>query len=162
MIALRYAYVLALVVWLGGAIAIGMLAAPSAFAVLEANDPAAGRSQAGSVVGETLRRFRYVEWVAGATLLVTLVVMKLVGPRPLGFGARLAIVSVMLGCSLAAGLWIDPEAGRLRAAMGSPIDQLPASDERRQQFGRLHGASTALMGLTILGGLALCFWETRE
>ena len=161
MIVLRYVYVLALVVWLGGTFTIGAMVAPAAFAVLEGADPATGRVQAGSVVGEVLRRFRPIEWAAGATLLVSLVVMKLIGPRPLGFGVRIAIVATMLACSLVAGLLVDPEIGRMRTSGATAVSQL-ADDDARLRFGRLHGASTVLMGLTALGGLALCFWETRE
>ena len=59
MLALRYAAVLALVVWIGGLVALGALAAPAAFDVLGARG-AEGRALAGSVVGETLRRFNLV------------------------------------------------------------------------------------------------------
>jgi Domain of unknown function (DUF4149) len=162
MIALRYVYVLALVVWLGGMITIGGVVAPAAFGALELLHAEAGRVEAASVVGEVLRRFKPVAWTAGATLLVTLVTMKLVGPRPQGFGLRIGIVSLMLASSLASGLWIDPEIGRLRDDVGQPMSTLTTGDARRVRFGRLHAASTALMGVAALGGLALCYWETRE
>ena len=61
MLALRYAAVLALVVWIGGLVALGALAAPAAFDVLGALG-AEGRTLAGSVVGETLRRFNLVAY----------------------------------------------------------------------------------------------------
>lgn len=162
MIALRYVYVLALVLWLGGMITIGGVVAPAAFSVFEGGNPAAGQPEAASVVGEVLRRFHPIGWVAGTTLLVTLVIMKLIGPRPRGFGLRIAIVSGMLGASLLSGLWIDDEIASLRTSIDVPVGMLPAGDARRLRFGRLHGLSTALMGLTVAGGLALCYWETRE
>ena len=88
MIALRYVYVLALVVWLGGTLTIGGVVAPAAFAALEAQDPAAGRALAAGVVGAVLARFHPITYLALGTLLVTLVSMKLVGPEtispPLG------------------------------------------------------------------------------
>jgi hypothetical protein len=46
--------------------------------------------------------------------------------------------------------------------LGVPVASLAPSDPRRVAFGRLHGVSTALMGVGILGGLVLCYWETRE
>lgn len=160
MIALRYVYVLSLVLWLGGMITIGGVVAPAAFTVLGSS--AAGQPEAASLVGEVLRRFHPLGWAAGTTLLVTLIVMKLIGPRPVGFGARVAIVSVMLAATLTAGLWIDGEIARLRDSVGTPIASLPAGDPRRVRFGQLHGLSTSLMGLAVVGGLALCYWETRE
>lgn len=162
MIALRYVYVLALVIWLGGTLTIGGVVAPAAFAALEAHDPAGGRVAAAGVVGAVLGRFRVVTWVALPVLLLTLLAMKLVGPRPRGFGVRVAIVGVLLVLSLIGGLLVDPEIASLRQAIGGPVQGLEASDPRRVRFGQLHGLSTALLTASAIGGLVLCYWETRE
>jgi hypothetical protein len=158
MIALRYVYVLALVVWVGGALTIGGVVAPSVFAVLDGTDT----RLAATLVGEVLRRFHHVTYAAGAILLSTLILMKVVGPRPRGFGIRLGLVGAMLGFTLAAGLWIDPWIAGMRAEIGVPVRTLAADDARRVRFGQLHGLSTALMAATAVGGLVLCYWETRE
>ena len=55
MIFLRYLYVLALVVWLGGMVVAGGVAAPSIFAVLQEWNPVEGRVLAGRVFGESSR-----------------------------------------------------------------------------------------------------------
>jgi len=162
MIALRYVYVVALVLWVGGLITIGSVVAPSAFAVLEPPAAASPESPAATMVGEVLRRFHMVSYAAAATLVTTLVLMKLVGPRPPGFSARLAIIGLMLAATLTAGFWVDPQIASMRAGLGVPVRSLPADDMRRLAFGRLHGISTSLMAVTILGGLVLCYWETRE
>lgn len=162
MIALRYVYVLALVVWLGGTLTIGGVVAPAAFAALEAQDPAAGRALAAGVVGAVLARFHPITYLALGTLLVTLVSMKLVGPRPPGFGVRLFLVGGLLAVSLVGGLWVDPQIAALRSQIGAPVHTLEQADPRRARFGRLHGLSTALMAATAAGGLVLCYWETRE
>ena len=162
MIALRYVYVLSLVVWLGGALTIGGVVAPAAFAVLERGGDARGGAAAASVVGEVLRRFHLVSYTAGALLLVTLVSMKLVGPRPIGFGRRLAIVGTMLLASVVSGMFVDAAIGRLRTSIGRPVGELDPADPQRVRFGQLHAMSTGLMGLVVIGGLALCYWETRE
>jgi hypothetical protein len=141
MIALRYVYVVALVFWVGGALTLGGVVAPAAFAVLDPPGAPPQASQAALVVGEALRRFHLVAYGAGATLLSTLLLMKVVGPRPPGFGARLAA---------------------MRAEIGVPVRTLAPEDARRVRFGRLHGLSTALMAAAALGGLVLCYWETRE
>ena len=59
MVALRFVSGLALALWLGGAVAIGSIVAPSAFSVLS------GRRRGVACVGETLRRFHVVTYVCG-------------------------------------------------------------------------------------------------
>ena len=80
----------------------------------------------------------------------------------MGFGARLAIVGLMLTASLVSGLVVDRRIADLRTAIGRPVSSLPAEDPRRVAFGRLHALSTSLMGVAVAGGLLLCYWETRE
>lgn len=162
MAAVRYVYVLALVVWLGGMVTIGAIVAPVAFRSLEQRDPVDGRTRAATLVGDVLRQFHTVSYVAGAVMLTALVTMRVVGPRPRGFGRRVSLIAAMLGATVATGLFVDPHIARLRASVGVPIASLPDGDARRVEFGRLHATSTALMGLAIAGGLVLCLWETRE
>lgn len=162
MIVLRYVYVVALVFWVGGALTLGSVVAPAAFAVLDPPGAAPQASQAALVVGEALRRFHLVAYGAGATLLSTLLLMKVVGPRPPGFGARLALVSAMLSTSIVSGFVVDPRIAATRLEIGVPVRNLAPDDARRVRFGRLHGLSTALMAAAALGGLVLCYWETRE
>ena len=50
----------------------------------------------------------------------------------------------------------------MRTSVGVSISTLAPDDARRVRFGRLHGLSTLLMVVTTLGGLVLCYWETRE
>lgn len=155
MFPLRFVSVLALTVWLGGAVAIGLLVAPAAFAVLPAPDAA-------SVVGETLRRFYLIVYGAGAVILLALVAMALLGPRPQAFWTRLSVAGLMLAAALVSGLWVDGRIAALRTSIGVPVNALQASDERRIAFGRLHGLSTMLMAATVLGGVALTYWNTRD
>jgi hypothetical protein len=82
-IALRYLYVLALCLWFGGSIIVGLVAAP--------------------VSAQVLQRFFVVSYAAGVTLLVSLLVMGLLGPRPSGYAARFGAASVMFGATLYAG-----------------------------------------------------------
>ena len=52
---LRYLYILALVVWLGGIVVAGAIVAPSIFGVLQEWNPIEGRVLAGRVFGEVLQ-----------------------------------------------------------------------------------------------------------
>ncbi len=162
MFALRYVYVLSLVVWLGGMIVLGAVSAPATFQVLENREPSSGRALAGAVFGETLRRFHAVAYAAGLLLLATLVAMAVVGPRPRGFGVRAAIVAVMLAVAMGSGLIVSRRIARLQQEIGGPVAALDAADPRRTQFGRLHTLSTVLMLVNIAGGLALLYWEAKD
>jgi len=60
MLALRYAYVLALVLWLGGMVVLGALVAPTTFQILQAAAPDGGRALAAELFGVLLARFHYL------------------------------------------------------------------------------------------------------
>ena len=153
---------LALVVWLGGMVALGLLVAPSTFRVLEAHDPAAGRVLAGAVFGEILRRFYLLAYVCGGVMLVCLLIMKFVGPPPRTFVARAAIVLVMLALAAYAGVPVSRQIARIQSEVSGPMTALPDADPRRVEFNRLHATSTTLMTLDIALGMVLLFWYIRE
>ena len=162
MLVLRYAYVLALVVWLGGMVVLGALVAPTTFEVLQMREPAAGRALAGDVFGLTIARFHYVEYAAGALLVVTLLAMRLLGPRPAGFAARTVLAASMLATALYSGLIVLPRIDAVQQDAGGLASRLPASDARRIRFDELHQLSTRLMLLTMAGALVLLYWEAKE
>jgi hypothetical protein len=82
-LALRYVYVLALSLWFGGTIVVGVLAAP--------------------VSDVLLRRFFRVSYVSGGLLIATLFAMALLGPRPSGFFARMSVAVAMYVVTIYAG-----------------------------------------------------------
>jgi hypothetical protein len=159
---LRYAYVLTLVVWLGGMIVLGALVAPTTFQVLQAHEPSTGRVLAGELFGSILARFHYVAYGAGGLLLATLFAMRLLGPRPRAFGVRAAIVASMLLISLYSGLVVLRQIDAVQAEAGLAPSRLAAGDARRVRFDELHLLSTRLMLMTMAGALVLLYWEARE
>jgi hypothetical protein len=164
MLLLRYAYVLALVVWLGGMVVLGAVVAPTVFEVLQVRDPEAGRILAGAVFGTALGRFHYVAYACGATLLVTLVVMAVLGPRPAQFAVRAALAGIMLGIAVYSGVFVLGSVERLQRDIGDDVapSSLPAGDARRVRFDQLHLLSTRLMMINMVGALVLLYWEARE
>src|SRR5690348_7192138 len=162
MVLLRYLYVVALVVWVGGLIVAGALVAPSVFGVLQAWNEAQGRVLAGQVFGEILLRLTWLSYAMGAVMFVTLTLHRLLGARPLKYGVRVGIMGVMLVMMLATGFYIIPQVNSIQAHVKGPVSALEASDPLRVEFDRLHGLSNILFSITAIGGLALCFWETRE
>jgi uncharacterized membrane protein len=164
MIVLRYAYVLALVVWLGGMVVVGSVVAPAVFQVLQTRSPEAGRILAGAVFGTVLGRFHYLAYACGGIILVTLIVMAVLGPRPTAFAVRTALVSAMLGIALYSGFVVLRSVEHLQHEIGVNVSpsSLPAGDTRRVRFDQLHVLSTRLMMINMIGALVLLYWEARE
>lgn len=162
MLLLRYIALLALVVWVGGLVALGAIAAPATFDVMAARQVADGRLVAGAVFGEILRRFFLVSCGAGLLLLASLTLRRILGPKPRHFGFRAGILLLMLAATLYAGVVVAGRIASLQASMNVAPSSLPAADPRRIAFGRLHLISTSLQLVPLLGGLALIFWELKE
>jgi uncharacterized membrane protein len=162
MLALRYAGVVALTLWIGGLLVLGGIAAPSIFDVLAARQLPDGRVLAGAIFGEVLRRFHLLTYVCGVVLLATLLVRGVLGPRPVLFAVRLAIAFTMLLASAYSGLIVSAQIARAQAEIGAAPSSLPRDDPRRAAFGRLHATSTGLELVPILGGLFLLFRELKD
>ena len=153
MLALRYAAVLALAIWIGGLVTLGMFAAPTAFDVLGARG-AEGRALAGALFGEMFARFHLAVYACGAILLTSLAVRGVLGPRPRRFAIRVAVAVVMLGAAIYTGFVLIPQ---VQAAAA-----LPDADSRRLALGRLHGLATSLQLAPLLGGLVLLMFEMKD
>jgi hypothetical protein len=162
MFVLRYLYILALGVWLGGMAVAGLVAAPTIFQVLEAWNPVQGRILAGQVFGGILARLHYIFYAAAVVMLVALTVRRLLGPRPVAYGIRASLIVLMLGLTLASGFGISPRVEAMQREIGSSVAELPESDPRRASFYQLHGLSNVLLSSTLVGALLLLFWESRE
>ena len=162
MFLLRYAALLALVVWVGGLVALGAIAAPATFDVMAARQVADGRVLAGAVFGEILRRFFLASYAAAAVLFISFTLRRILGPKPRRFGWRAGILVLMTAATMYAGIVVAGRIAVLQAAIKVAPSSLPESDPWRVEFGRLHGISTGLQLVPLLGGLALIFWELRE
>jgi uncharacterized membrane protein len=162
MFVIRYVGLLALVIWLGGMVVVGLVVAPSVFRVLQAQDGSAGRVLAGAVFGDILRHFYLLSYACGGVLLLSLLAMKLLGPPPRSFPLRAAIVVVMLALTGYAGIPVSREIAQLQSEVSGPMNALPDSDPRRVRFDRLHSTSTTLMMVNMALGLVLLFWYVRE
>ena len=162
MLALRLVYVLALAVWLGGMAILGAVVAPTIFQTLQTADPEGGRALAGLAFGAMLARFHYVAYGCGALLLVMLIIMALLGPRPKAFAVRCGLVAAMLVVSVYSGKVVLGEIEAIQREVGGLPSHLPAGDLRRIRFDELHQLSTRLMMVNLLGGLVLLYWEAAE
>jgi uncharacterized membrane protein len=162
MIVLRYAYVLALVVWVGGLIATGAFVAPALFGVLQAEAGSGGRVLAGAAFGEVLRRVLIAGEVAGVAMFVAMTVLRLLGPKPLSYGVRALLIGAMLALNAYTAHILLPETEGLRLEMTGPVAALAADDPRRLRFDQLHNLATTLVTTIAVAGVALAAWEARE
>lgn len=130
-----------LALWIGAALLVAAVVAPTAFRVLPT------RAMAGQMVGGVLP----VIFVSG---LVVGAATALLAWRDGGDFARTRVVlPLVLSASCAiAQFVIYPKIDRLRAEMGPSIEALDKSDPRRAEFGKLHGISVAWMGAAMLAG----------
>jgi uncharacterized protein DUF4149 len=162
MLALRYAGLVALTLWVGGLVVLGAIAAPSIFDVLAARHVADDRIVAGAIFGETLRRFHLLSYACGAAVFLTLLARGILGPRPIWFAARLGTAFLMLAATAYSGLVVSRQIARVQSEIGGAPSSLPAGDIRRITFGRLHAMSTGLELVPVLGGLLLLFRELKD
>jgi hypothetical protein len=159
---LRFVSLVILAVWIGGLAVIGIVAAPSVFAVLEAHDPVGGRTLAAAVFGAVFMRFQPVTWILGGLLITIFVVRAALGPRPGKLAVRIWTVFAMLGISVGTTFLIIPRIDRIRNATPGAIAALADTDARKIEFNRWHGLSNGLMLLTLVGGLGLIWFETHD
>jgi hypothetical protein len=161
-LALRYLYVLALVIWLGGMVVLGAIIAPATFQVLQASAPEIGRALAGELFGTILARFHYVAYACGGVLVISIGAMAVLGPRPRAFAVRLGLITVMLLVAAYSGFIVLRSIDAIQLEAGRLPSLLPAGNPLRVRFDSLHQLSTRLMMGNMLGALVLLYWEARD
>lgn len=151
---LRVVTALALAAWFGGMLFFGMGVAPVAFGVLP------DRVLAGNVVNGAMARLHMLAYVSAGAALFAFAVRATLEPGAVRLitGFKAALVGLMLGLTLFSGLWISPTLAQMRQEVGA-IDALPEGDPVRERFGRLHQLSVTVMGVTMLGVLAVIVLE---
>jgi hypothetical protein len=162
MLALRFAGLLAVAVWFGGLLALGAIAAPAIFDVIDSGQIAGGRVVAGALFGEILRRFHLVGYACGAVILLSLSARAVLGPRPRHFALGAVTTSLMLAAALYSGVILSGRIEHLHQEIGASPSSLREDDPRRLEFGRLHALSTALQLVPLIGGLVLLFREMTD
>jgi Domain of unknown function (DUF4149) len=159
---LRFVSLLILAVWVGGLGVLAAIVAPSTFRILETQDPANGAVVAGLVFGYVFRRFQHIAWILGVGLGLLLWARALLGPRPRRVGLRLWTLTAMVVMTLVAGFVIAPRIDDIRSRTAGPVRSLPDADPVKGEFSRLHGASNALMLVTLVLGAGLIWMETKD
>ena len=109
-----------------------------------------------------IAQFHYVQYGAGVVLILTLVAIAILGPRPPAFAIRCAIIGLMLGVAAYSGFIVLARIDAVQLEIGGLASALPVTDPRRIRFDELHEFATQLMMVNMAGGLALLYWEARE
>jgi len=159
---LRFLAIVGLGLWIGGLVALGAIGAPTLFSVLESTQGAAGRELAGAAFGAIFQRFQYISIGLGALVGVSLGFRAAIGPRPTHFKLRLWAVIGLLVIAGATAFVLAPRIDAIRRSVPVSIASLPTDDARRATFGRLHGLANALMLVTVVVGLGLCWAEATD
>lgn len=142
---LLYAWRLLLGAWVGALLCFGVVVAPALFRALPP-------VEAGLVVRQVIPVLDVYGMGAAVALLG---LMAREGRDRRGWIAR-GLVAGMGAFAALSFLAITPRMEALRAEANGRISDLPATDPKRQEFGRLHGASSAASaGVLVLGLAAL-------
>ena len=142
-------YSIAVAVWVGGLLAIGLVAAPVLFTQL------ADRSVAGNLAGAMFNVTAWIGLACGAYLILFVMFAK--GWRALQSGV-FWIVLLMLALTAAGHFGVQPILAQLQA------DALPRrimESALRDRFTTWHGVSTALYLVQSLLGIALVILQER-
>lgn len=159
---LRFLSLVSLGLWVGGLAVLGGVVAPGLFDMLGAADSAGGRDQAARLFGEILNSFLYVSWALGGMVVTSLGLRAALGPRPRRLAIRLWTTGLMVAASVVTASVISPRIDAIREATAGPVSGLAPTDPARVNFGRLHGASTGLLLLTVIAGVGLMWTEARD
>ena len=146
---LRTLLSLSFIVWLGAEVFFPIVAAVT-FTTLQPDTHTAG-----TIVGQLIRILHGMGLVSG---MVALAVMALVSAwgiyKPRAVLAPMALVVLMIGCTVYSQFGIIPAMDRDRIAAGGAIDTANASDATTAHFNKLHNRSEFVEEAVLLLGLA--------
>lgn len=138
---------LVIALWLGSGAFLIAVAAPAAFS------HAPDRTSAAAIVGAMLTRWHYIS--IGVPLILLVVELR---RRVGGRNWRGLLLAAILVLASAQAL-IDLRIRAIRRSSPVPISSLDASDPVRRRFGMLHGISSLVMLIQVLGAAAVLAGE---
>lgn len=152
--ALRFLYLLALAVLVGGSLVLGSAVAPAVFASVRS------RGEAGAIFGAALARWDGLAILCVVVLVVTSALkagaFEVSGTPEGRLVLRWVALALLSASVLYSSGWANPVARSIRAQ--SPTwDDLLDSSPLRQEFAKMHRASSRAMRLGLVAGLVAMF-----
>ena len=132
-----------LTLWVGGLWAIGYIAAPTLFAMLD------DKRMAGELAGQMFQIIGYIGLVCGLLLLIATF-------RRLTFQWRTWVLLFMVVLVACGQFWLQPLMAELKTS------GLVEGSAQAKQFGLLHGVASMLYMGTSLAGLALVIFGLEQ
>jgi hypothetical protein len=146
-ILLRAIILLLVVLWLGGVMFFPIVAA-SAFGSTD------DTHLAGTIVRKCLLALHYEGLVAGALIVILLLVAQAFGAVRRA-AAPAVVTLIMLALTAFSQFWIIPKMEGYRIAAGGAIDIAARNDPNTAAFNKLHAVSERVEQGVLLGGLVL-------
>ena len=152
---LRFVGLVNAAVWLGSAVFLTFAAGPAVFSPQMAE--VLPRYHAGRVAQILLSRYFILQYVcSGIAVLHLLAEWLYAGRKPGRFDVTL--VSVLLGCALLGGIWLQPKMKQLHVVKYATNTSLVQKEAATRSFGLWHGVSQSF-NLVLLGGILAYFWR---
>jgi hypothetical protein len=153
---LRTLLYLALIVWLGAEIFFPVVAAVT-FTTLQPDTHTAG-----TIVGQLLRILHGMGLVSGMVALALLALAPAWGLyKPRNVLAPMALVVLMIGCTVYAQFAIIPAMERDRVAAGGAINTMDTTNPNTIDFNKLHNRSEDVEMAILLFGLVTVVFVAR-
>jgi uncharacterized membrane protein len=146
---LRFIYLLAIALWIGGMAFFSFLAAPSIFHVLP-------REEAGKVVADIFPKYYWQGIICGAVALAASVVLGVRDRWNMPLVVRTVMIGVMLIGVLYSVIILQPQIQAVKGQITS-FESLAPTDPLRLEFGRLHGRSFSVNAAVLLLGVVVVF-----
>jgi hypothetical protein len=151
---LQFVYHLALAVLVGGALVLGMAAAPAIFGAVRS------RGEAGAIFGAILGRYDGLAILCVVLVIVTSVLkataFEVTGAPENRLVVRWLALIVLCLATLYSSAWASPVARSIRA--GTPgWDDLRDDAPMRREFASLHRSSRRAMTVAIVAGVVAMF-----
>jgi hypothetical protein len=151
---LQFVYHLALAILVGGAVVLGLAAAPAIFATVSS------RGEAGTIFGAVLGRYDGLA-ILSVILIVLTSILKAIAFEVIGVPETRLVVRwlallVLCGATLYSSAWASPVARALRAQTPG-WDDLRDDAPVRREFQSLHRSARRAMTVAILAGLVAIF-----
>ena len=144
----KWAYVVALSVWLGTIVFFSFVGAPGVFGAFAESQ----RAEAGRVIGRLFPGYYRLGYACGVVLFLTSVILAVAAREGSSIWVASALLSaMMLGATLYAGVILQPRVHEL----GLRTHEADVTTQVKDEFDRLHQRAVQLNVVVLIGALVM-------